>query len=448
MTATQQVFDSPELMDLIAAGLPTKDICHLRAVNRAAERNTWHLFKTAFREKWFEFTKPGLKRLWDISKHERLASELTGIKFLHQDFNFDDRGKLVVPTEFRNVDDELWQMYTTFLEQQKAFFDSGMASHLLQDAFANLAKLGTILAVWISPEDYFEQLDSEPSLTGNGLEQLKAMSQTFCGHERSIGQRYDFVQNDALIHVLQAILTSNLHVEKLEAPDCSLTKRVWHGVRQAASGNTTFLEHLRVLQIANAWPSMPRADMLEFQAFWGKNRVRHLSLTEPYYAQRDSESETLIGNLFCPELTQFALESLYWKDIGYEDHSSPKRTLADFVLRHRKSLEKLDLSQAGQVAMEWEEIPRVQRLDIFRALSQIERLSSFKFRFFIDTDRERAGLYPQFVGKELRYLFDDDDTTETRIKVGPHLFAGPCSDEIEQPALDRVIRERLANFGR
>lgn len=101
MTATQEVFDSPELMGIIAAGLPMKDICHLRAVNRAAERNTWHIFKAYFREKWFEFTESGLSRLRDISEHKRLASELISIKFLHKDFNFSDRCAPLNPRVFR-----------------------------------------------------------------------------------------------------------------------------------------------------------------------------------------------------------------------------------------------------------------------------------------------------------------------------------------------------------
>jgi len=76
MAAAQKVFHLPELMGIISKSLSKKDICRLRAVNRDAERNTWHIFRTYFRAKAFAFTTPGLKRLWENSHNARSACEI------------------------------------------------------------------------------------------------------------------------------------------------------------------------------------------------------------------------------------------------------------------------------------------------------------------------------------------------------------------------------------
>jgi len=341
--------------------------------------------------------------------------------------------------------EEFWNTYTTFLDQQKRFIYSGQAYRHIKDAFISLAKLGTKLAIAICHED-------EETFYGHGssdeLDKIENMFGCFdpdacSGRSNVEGDPAYFRQNGALNHVLQAILSTALPVETLDVRQCSLTKRVWNGMRWLANRNTTFPEHLRKLTIANVWPSlgfMSPQSILDFDAFWGKIHLDHLIVTDIFDADDDDDgSRYLLGNLICPGLKAFTNENSYL--FGPE----PERDLTKFLKNHCGTLEWVDLSRGKYPTK-----PEDDERNIVSALLQCERLSTLRASFFDDDDLECAGLFEDVVAatlqKKLRVIEDDRFNDRKEHKVGKHVTLSRCYQEIEQPALDRVLRYRLSKL--
>ena len=412
--ARQQIISIPELIGSIAEHLEPHELCCLRTVSSTMELNTRSIFaKKCFSKKCVTYTERGLRRLLAIARSERLSGALKTMEFFHVSPGFgyststlqtlahevlfhqtmcDNKPSCravstLACARVTSATDETclnevskFCLYVGFLREQQLWWDRGRGLHLLTSIFWELRRREKRYRISIIGDDfqsdYPKMHHKMPKASVHGttvscfdVNRVYAQLQ-YVGPYTMMEHTQGYASfNRVLSTILKAVSMSEIKMEALAAPSCSLNGDFDSSLRDAASRLPQSLRFLTDLEIGlttcRSITDVPDADV-DHSSFLSASSLSRLTIY-------NSPGDGCLSFGWVPYMVSATLRLLppglrdlqLWR-VGIDSRND----LPQFILNHAATLEAVTLSQVnvpthhGQVFESLKRCPKLATLRI------------------------------------------------------------------------------------